>query len=369
MAGNSIATIGRNFCIEGKFACAAPIQSGHINESYLACYVQADESKRYVHQKINARIFRDVPALMENVGRVTRHIRAKLSRRGIAGAERRVLTLVPARESSGWGTDVFRDDGGHWWRTYEFVEGARTYDIVASPKTAYEAARAFGEFIADLADLPAPSPHESIPSFHATPLRYERFLEAAASGLPDRLKEAKDEIRFCRENEALSGLLERLPSTGAARLCVAHNDTKFNNVLIDDASGEAICVIDLDTVMPGLALYDFGDLVRTGTVNAAEDERDLRLIDVDEEMFQALARGFIRGTAGLLSSVEVSELVTAGMVMTFECGMRFLTDYLQGDPYFRTSRPGQNLDRARTQFELVRSLERKEERLRAVLPS
>lgn len=368
MAAVSISTVGRSFCIDGEFVAAAHIQSGHINESYVACYSHENTYRRYVHQKINDKIFQDIPALMQNIGRVTRHIQAKLTDRGAGDLHRRALTLIPAREASEWGIDVFRDPEGGWWRTYEFVELTRTYDIVSSPGLAYEAARAFGEFIADLADLPGQPLHETIVGFHSTPQRYQQLLDAVSLDPCGRVREAQDEIRFCRENEETASLLLRLIQNETARLGVTHNDTKFNNVLIDDASGEAICVIDLDTVMPGLALYDFGDLVRTGTVSAAEDERDLRLVDVDERMFGAVAQGFVAGARGRLSGDEISNLVTAGVVMTFECGMRFLADYLLGDRYFRISREGQNLDRARAQFALARSLQRKESRLKALLP-
>lgn len=370
MERSQFLTIGREFSIRGEFVSAVRLLNGHINETYVATYRAEDGESRFVHQKINDRIFTNVPALMENIGRVTSHIRDKLARRGANDVSRRVLTLVPAVLGGNSGPDVVRAADGSWWRTYRFIENARTHDVVDSPHRARSAARAFGRFISDLADMDGPRLHETIPNFHATRTRFVQFREAVDADSLDRARDATEEIKFCLENEALADRLEALRDSGIARECVTHNDAKLNNIMVDDATGEAICVIDLDTVMPGLALHDFGDMVRTAAMPAAEDETDLSLVEVDVAMFEALVQGFTQGAGGLLSREEPEHFVSAGQVMTFECGLRFLADYLQGDAYFRTSRPKQNLDRARTQFALVRSLEQNRSRLEArVAPS
>ncbi len=342
-----VRSVASRFRVRGTFVGARRFGSGHINDTYLARYRTDDGERPYVHQRINERVFPNVPALMENIGRVTRHARAKL---GAAA-----LTLVTTDR----GEDVLHDADGSWWRTYEFVEGARSHDTVDRPEQAYHVARAFGRFARALVDLPGDRLHETIPSFHDTAKRVSALVRAAGEDPLGRAAGAAREIDYCRRNESLADALAALQREGISRECVTHNDTKVNNVMLDEATGEAACVIDLDTVMPGLALYDFGDMVRTATMPVPEDERNLSLVEVNARMFEALARGFIEGAGSLLRYEEREHLVTAGMVMTFECGVRFLTDYLGGDTYFRIRRPEQNLDRARTQFALVESLARR----------
>ncbi len=351
MNDEHVRSIASRFRVQGTFVSAKRYGSGHINDTYLAWYRTADRERPYIHQRINDRVFPNVPALMENVGRVTRHVKAKLG-----GA---ALTLVTTDR----GEDVLRDADGSWWRTYEFVEGARSRDTVDRPEQGYQAARAFGRFVRALVDLPGDRLHETIPSFHDTTKRFSALVETAGQDPMGRTAGAAREIDYCRRNESLADALAALQREGISRECVTHNDTKVNNVMLDETTGEGVCVIDLDTVMPGLALYDFGDMVRTATIPVAEDERNLSLVEVNAQMFEALARGFIEGAGPLLRFEEREHLVTAGMVMTFECGVRFLTDYLGGDTYFRISRPEQNLDRARTQFALVASLSRHKDRL------
>jgi hypothetical protein len=346
----TLAEIARHFRVRGDFVSGERYGTGHINETYLARYCNDGGERRYIHQRINDRIFSDVPALMENIGRVTRHL----------------PTLTPAIVQSVDGADVVRAGDGSWWRTYEFIEGARTYDKVERPEQAYEAARAFGKFALALVDLPGRL-RETIPSFHDTKKRYADLLAAVDADVVGRASSVEREIDYCVRNAGLADALDALRRDGIARECVTHNDTKVNNVMLDDASGKGVCVIDLDTVMPGLALYDFGDMVRTATMPVAEDERPLSLVAVRDDMFEALARGYIEGAGPLLSPHEREHFVTAGKVMTFECGMRFLSDHIAGDAYFRIHRPGQNLDRARTQFALIESLSRQEAGLRAFI--
>jgi Ser/Thr protein kinase RdoA (MazF antagonist) len=242
---------------------------------------------------------------------------------------------------------------GAFWRTYLFIEGAQTYDVIEKPEQAYHAARAFGEFQGQLADLPGSPLHETIPFFHHTPRRVEKFEKALEFADPERRKTAEEEIKYARAQSRLAGHLLSL----GLPVRVTHNDTKLNNVMLDASTGQAVCVIDLDTVMPGLVAYDFGDMVRTATMPVKEDERDVTKVVMQWPMFAALAQGYIEGSREFLTRAEAVQLSFAGWLMTFEVGIRFLTDYLEGDVYFKVHRPGHNLDRCRTQFALARDID------------
>ncbi len=345
--------LGRVFALHGEVVAAAPHGSGHINDTYAVTVSQAGAPLRYIFQRINHTIFQDVPALMENILRVTAHQQARLLATGAEDASRRALTVIPSRS----GEPYVRDAQGRWWRAYLFVEKALTYDKIESPAQAREAARAFGEFQRLLADLPGGRLRETIPGFHDTPRRYAAFEAALAADAAGRAASVAVEIEFARSRQPLSRTLTDLLAAGLVPERVTHNDTKLNNVMLDDATGAGVCVIDLDTVMPGLSLYDFGDMVRTGTNAALEDETDLAKVVARPGMFAALAEGFLAGCGDSLNDVERAHLVVAGQVMTYEVGLRFLTDHLQGDVYFKIKRPDHNLDRARNQFALLRSLE------------
>jgi aminoglycoside phosphotransferase (APT) family kinase protein len=251
------------------------------------------------------------------------------------------------------------DAEGGYWRAYRFIEGARAYDTVESSQQAYQAARAFGEFQKMLVDLPAPRLRDTIPDFHNTPKRFVAFEQAVAADESNRAVNARAEIEFAFAHQPMVGVLleANLPER------ITHNDTKFNNVLLDNATGEGLCVIDLDTVMPGLALYDFGDMVRTTTSPAMEDEQDLSQVTMQFPMFEALARGYLSSAGCFLTKEEKTHLAFAGKLITFEQGIRFLTDYLAGDRYYKVHRDRQNLDRCRTQFKLVESIEQQEEQM------
>jgi len=299
----------------------------------------------------------DPAALMENVARVTSHLAAKL--KGEPDRARRVLTPISARDGHAWHMDA----EGSYWRAYRFIEGARSYDALESAEQANEAAKAFGRFQQLLADLPAPRLHETIPDFHNTPRRFTAFEHAVAADAANRAVNARAEIDFAFAHRPIAGVLlnANLP------VRVTHNDTKINNVLLDDATGEGLCVIDLDTVMPGLALYDFGDMVRTATSPAAEDERNLSKVTMQFPMFEAVLRGYLSAAGSFLAAAEKQHLVAAGKVITFEQGIRFLTDYLGGDIYYKVHRDGQNLDRCRAQFKLVASIEEQEEAMHGLV--
>jgi Phosphotransferase enzyme family len=356
---HDIRAVARQFQIHGGFVEATPYGSGHINDTYCAVFDQGGTRVRYVFQRINHNIFKNPVALMENVRRVTAHLAEKSA--GESGQTRRVLTLVPARG----GKSFFCDAGGNHWRVYIFIEKARTFDAVESVQQAFQAAKAFGQFQKWLADLPAPRLNDTIPDFHHTPKRFAALEKAIEADGANRAKLAKPEIEFALSHKAVTGVLldAKLPER------VTHNDTKFNNVMLDDATGEGICVIDLDTVMPGLALYDFGDMVRTTTSPAKEDERDLSKVKMQFPMFEALVRGYLSAASEFLMPAERKFLPFSGKLITFEIGIRFLTDFLAGDIYFKVHREGHNLDRCRTQFKLVESIEQQEEQMNQLVES
>jgi aminoglycoside phosphotransferase (APT) family kinase protein len=347
------------FAIDGKFIEAKPYGSGHINDTYRASFEKDGAQFCSILQRINHNIFKRPVALMENVERVTAHLARVVAEE--PDSERRVLRLIPTREGSGWHVD--RE--GNYWRAYRFIESARTYDAVESTDQAFQAARAFGRFQKMLAGMPAPRLNETIPDFHNTPKRFSALERAIAADTAGRAASAKAEIDFAMAHEPITGVLQaaNLPER------VTHNDTKFNNVMLDDTTGEGICVIDLDTVMPGLAPYDFGDMVRTTTSPAMEDERNLEKVTMQFPMFEALVRGYLSSAGDVLTKAEKELLAFSGMLITFEIGTRFLTDHLSGDTYFKVHREGHNLDRCRTQFKLVESIEQQEERMNRLVES
>lgn len=301
---------------------------------------------------------------MENIDRVTAHIR--MQERGsnrLVGQS--LLTPVRARD----GKPFCRDDSGEYWRLWPYVYGARTFDTVRSATQAREAAAAFGYFQCLLHDLPGPRLHETISRFHDTPARFAQFREALASDAFDRAKLSGPEIDVALSHEEHAGVLAEAHQRGEIPERIVHNDAKINNVLFDDATGQAVCVVDLDTVMPGLAVFDFGDLVRTATMPVAEDETDLEKVAMQFDMYAQLVDGYLSTAIGFLQSAEIEKLAIAGRIITVETGLRFLTDYLAGDKYFRTRRPNHNLDRCRTQFALVDSIDEQLPRMQSVTES
>jgi hypothetical protein len=343
---------------------AEPYGNGHIHDTYCVSFGPAVPTARIILQRINTQVFRNPDVLMENVARVTAHLAGKWA--DAPDRARRALTLIPPRD----GHALHTDEEGRLWRAWHFIPDACSRDQIDTPAQAFQAARAFGLFQQQLATLPAPRLHDTIPDFHHTPRRYAALEEAIARDAAGRRRRCEPEIAFARARQSIAGLLvgsERREASLPER--VTHNDTKINNVLFDDQTSEAICVIDLDTVMPGLAAYDFGDMVRTMACPAAEDETDLARVRLDLPLFEAAAGGYLSAAGSFLTPAEKDSLVVAGKLITFEIAIRFLTDHLNGDTYFKIHRPGHNLDRCRAQFALVASLEEQEAAMARVLRS
>jgi len=352
------------FPLEGRLTSAVPHGSGHINETYAGTFAGAAGTRRYIFQKVNHRIFKDVPALMENVRRVTAHVAARVRADAGEAAARRVLTLVTARD----GRPYTQDAAGGFWRVYDFIEGAHTVDRVTDEAQAAAVAEAFGGFQAQLADLPGGRLHETIPNFHHTRSRFEALRRAIAADAAGRAASVRAEIDFALAREADADRLLGLLAKGEITERVTHNDTKINNVMLDDATGGTVAVIDLDTIMPGLPLYDFGEMVRTSASSTLEDDPEPANMHVRLPLFRALVQGYLRSAVGgVLNATERAHLGFSGKLMTYENGIRFLTDYLQGDIYYKIRHPRHNLDRCRTQFALVRSIEQSASEMTAIV--
>lgn len=342
------------FKLPGELKECIRYGSGHINDTYRLTYETPQGTKRYILQRMSKSIFKKPVELMENVSGVTAWLRKKIIENG-GNPERETLTLVKSND----GLPYFVDSTGEYWRVYLFIEGADRYDAVKDDNDFYQSAVAFGHFQRLLADYPAETLHETIKDFHNTPDRLEKFKKAVAEDVCGRAASVQKEIDFILEREELTHALYDLQLDGRLPLRVTHNDTKLNNIMIDDETGKAICVIDLDTVMPGLTANDFGDSIRFGASTALEDEQDLSKVSCDLHLFDVYARGFIEGCGGALTDLEIDMLPMGAILMTFENGIRFLTDHLEGDHYFHIHREGHNLDRCRTQLTLVKDMEEK----------
>ena len=326
---------------------------GHINETYL---VVAESGRRYILQKISNRAFPDVAGLQENIAAVTAHLRRKNSTPGTA------LNLIYTKAGESWHHQGENSD----WRVYDFVENSICLQAPESPEDFYQSAIAFGTFQQQLADFPAETLHETIRNFHNTPDRYRLFREAVAAEVKGRAAEVQPEIQFALSHQEAGGKLMGMLRNGELPLRVTHNDTKLNNVMLDAGTRTPLCVIDLDTTMPGLSAYDFGDSIRFGAATAAEDEKDLSRVTMSLDLFRIFTRGFLKACPGLTEK-ERQVLPVGALTMTLECGLRFLTDYLAGDVYFGIHYPEQNLDRCRTQFKLVADMEEKMEQMNSIV--
>jgi len=326
--------------------------NGHINDTYrVTMHLEDNQKKRYILQRINHTIFKEPIKLMDNISKVTKHIKGKISSMG-GNIEKESINVIETVDGKNY---LLHE--GNYYRCYDFIEGVTSYEIVSGPEDFYKSGQALGKFQELLSDYDGNTLHETIKGFHNTEKRFIDFCCAVEMDPLERVKECCEEIQFFMEREKDTGIINRLIKSGALPVRVTHNDTKYNNVMIDDETREAICLVDLDTVMPGVSLYDFGDSIRSGATTALEDEKDLSRVHFDLSLFKAYTEGYL-SKARFLSPTEVDYLPFAAKIMTYECGLRFLKDYIEGDIYYKIDRAEHNLDRARTQIKLAREMER-----------
>lgn len=339
------------FVSSGRFISATPYGSGHINDTYL---VKVDEDVEYILQRINGNVFKDIPKLVRNKELVCGHIRNRLIRHKVSDITRKYITYFYTDK----GNAYYKDYEGNYWTLSLFIKGSKSYDVIPDSQIAYQVGIGFGEFENRISDFDAKLLIETIPLFHNVPRRQRELKEALAKAEPDRIEASKELLEYLKkfDNEMLE--LQRMKDEGILPLRVTHNDTKANNLLFDH-NDHPLCVIDLDTVMPGLAANDFGDSIRFGASTALEDERDLSKVSCNLHLFDVYAKGFIEGCGGALTELEIETLPLGAILMTFENGIRFLTDHLEGDHYFKIHREGHNLDRCRTQLTLVKDMQEK----------
>ena len=356
-----IGQLVKSFCFEGTFIDAVPYGNGHINDTYALTYENGGATRRYILQKMNKSVFPDTKTLMHNVALVTDFLAKKIRERG-GDSERETLTLIRTKK----GDNYLVDEDGESWRAFLFIENTLSYQSAAGAEVLEDAGRAFGTFIAGLADFDASQLGEVIRKFHDTRDRYAKFVAALEADKVGRAATASEEIAFVKRRKDYCPRIVTMLESGQIPLRVTHNDTKLNNVLVDAETKKAVCVIDLDTIMPGSLLYDFGDAVRFGCSTAEKKKKDLSKVDFDISMYEAFTKGFLAGTGGSLTDTEVDNLAFGAILMTYECGMRFLTDYLDGDNYFKTAYSDHNLVRCRTQFRLVEKMEARLDEMNAI---
>ena len=353
----------RHFEFSGILTDLRPFGTGHINDTYLAEFdIFGMGQVKVIVQRMNRNVFKKPEELMENVVNVTEFLKKKIAQNG-GDPSRETLNII----LSVYGKPFYVDSQGEYWRAYKFITGASCYDLPENPQQFYESAYAFGHFQQLLSDYPAETLYETIPGFHDTRKRYEAFEQAVKEDILGRVANVQREIAFIRERKELAGEFMNRLEKGELSLRVTHNDTKLNNVMIDDRTQKGICVIDLDTVMPGLIMNDFGDSIRFGASTAAEDETDLSLVSCSMELFETYTKGFLKGCGNSLTPLEIELLAMGAKMMTYENGIRFLTDYLQGDVYFKIARENHNLDRARTQLKLIADMEAKWDQMQEIV--
>lgn len=350
-----LAFVQRQFDLPGTFQSSETLNNGHINTTFVLDFQTADGAvQSYVVQKINTYVFKDPDTLMENIVGVTSFLRREIEKSG-GDPERETLTFLPCAN----GKYYAKDENGACWRCYRHIGEVYTCNIIDSEEVFKNAGAAFGSFQKMLADYPSETLKETIPNFHNTYSRFLDFEKAVRDNLSGRRDQVEAEIEFLRAREADTRVLLDLMDKGELPLRVTHNDTKLNNILFDNKTNHGICIIDLDTVMPGLALYDFGDSIRFGANTASEDEKDLSKVSLSLPLYKAYVEGYLGVAKDSLTACEIEYLPFSAKLMTLECGMRFLTDFLNGDTYFKTEYPEHNLVRCRTQFKLVEDMEKK----------
>lgn len=358
---HNLEEIYETFIADGTFLNGEPLGSGHIHHTYKIETAEK-EKDNYILQRLNSNVFKNIPGLQENIERVTSHIRQKLH--GIPGSDvkRGCLTLIPSKNGKTW----IVDKSGDFWRMYIYIPDHRSYDLVDSTGKAFEGGKAIGRFQAMLSDLPGKPLNETIPFFHNIEKRLETFSRTVTANPVNRAGKVKEEIRFVLEKAEKMKIILQLGRDGKIPLRITHNDTKFNNVLLDE-NDKALCLIDLDTVMPGYVHYDFGDAIRTAANTAAEDEEDLSKINMDMQLYKAYAEGYLSETANTLNLYEKQYLAFAPQLITYTMGVRFLTDYIDGDNYYKIHHIHHNLQRARAQFRLVTSMEEQYSQMQEII--
>ncbi|MFZ0283245.1 MAG: aminoglycoside phosphotransferase family protein [Bacteroidales bacterium] len=350
-----------SFLTEGTFADAGPFGSGHIHDTFRIETLEKDKDD-YILQRLNNRIFKNVPELQENIERVTQHLHQKLLNIPGSDVKRECLALVRAKNGKSW----IEDEEGNFWRMLIFIANHRTYDIVDTPDKAFEGGKAIGRFQALLADLPGKPLHETIPSFHDVEKRIDTFMSTLKKDPVGRVEEAVRETDFILKRAEEMKIIQKLAREGKIPVRITHNDTKFNNILFDE-NGRSLCIIDLDTVMPGYFHSDFGDAIRTGANIAAEDEKDLSKVRMDIDLLEAYARGYLSETKNTLNAIEKEYLAFAPLLMTYEQALRFLMDYIDGDKYYRIHNKHHNMQRTRAQIRLLESMEKEYDKMRKII--
>ena len=353
--------IASNFQIKGNFLSCEPYGEGHINQTFLLLTEASGATYKYILQRVNSTLFTDVERLMNNIKQVTEFARSKIVERG-GNPDRESLTVVDCVDGKPYYTD-----GQNFFRVYIFIDDATAYQVVEKPEHFYQSAIAFGDFANLLAQFDASKLYEPLPNFHNTVKRFEALERAIEENISGRKDQVAAEIEFALARKELSAKIVSQLESGIIPLKVTHNDTKLNNVLIDNATDRAVAVIDLDTIMPGTICYDFGDSIRFGCNPAAEDEKDLTKVNFSIALFEEYVKGYLHSLKGSITRAEADNLALGAIMMTYECGIRFLTDHLNGDTYFRIKREGHNLDRARTQFKLVKDMEEQFDQMNAIV--
>jgi hypothetical protein len=358
---NTLKCIVAQFRIRGDISDVVAFGNGHINDTYLVTTTNA-ATPGYILQRKNHQVFKDVPGMMENIVRVGNHIREKLMNAGVPEIDRRVITHITTHD----GAYFYYDDNGNFWTLCMKIENGKSIEIIENPHQAWLTGKAFGRFQNQLADLPAPPLHETIVDFHNIEFRYRNFRKALEINYNNRSALGQKEIDFALAHETEMHTLLNAQRSGLIPMRITHNDTKINNVLFDE-NDEVLCVIDLDTVMPGLVHFDFGDAIRTGACTAEEDETDLDKISIDLTIFEAFAKGFLEETKSVLTPAETGLLTHSAKFMTFIMGLRFLTDYIEGDVYYKIKHAEHNLQRARSQFRLVAEIGKHEDEMKEIV--
>ncbi len=358
----SIGEVISKFQFSGSLKYYREYGNGHINDTYLVRFDDDGKKVKYILQRINKNIFKKPEQVMMNILGVTTHLKKKISEYG-GDPERETLTVIKTCN----GKPFFVDGYGDYWRAFVFITDSVSLELPEDENDFYQSAVAFGTFQKMLADYPADTLFETIPNFHNTPVRYQTFLASVEKNASGRADNVKEEIEFVKARAEFMSVLEDSHKNGILPLKVTHNDTKINNVMLDKDTREPVCVVDLDTIMPGYSVNDFGDSIRFGASTAVEDEKDLSKVHFDVHLFETYTRGFLHGCEGTLTDGELSLLPEGAKMMTLECGMRFLTDYIDGDTYFKTAYDDHNLVRCRTQFRLVSEMEQHWDEMKSIV--